>query len=126
MVRTALIYFIIGFAAAAMMLAAHGLESGPWVSRLRAVHIELLLVGWMVRLAVGVASWILPRFRAGTERGREWLAWTAFALLNAGVLSTVAGGAGVTALAGLLGRSAEALAAMTFALHAWPRIKAFG
>jgi hypothetical protein len=45
------------------------------------------------------------------------LAWIAWALLNAGVLL---GLAGVTTL---LGRLAEAGAALAFAIHAWPRIK---
>jgi hypothetical protein len=126
MVRTALVYFTLGFAAGALMLAGRGLDSGEWVSRLRPVHAEFLLLGWTVQLALGVAFWILPRFRAGPERGREGPAWAAFVLLNAGVLATTAAGFGAPPVTALLGRSAEALAAAVFALHAWPRIKAFG
>ena len=66
-------------------------------------------------------------FRSGRERGREELAWVAFALLNAGVLGTAIGGAiAAPAVVALLGRSAEGLAAAAFALHAWPRVKVFG
>ena len=98
----------------------------------------LLLCGLFVwlKIARGVAYigpvptfafWILPRFRAGPERGREWPAWLAYLLLNAGVLTaglglSIAGFAGLA----LAGRSAEGLAAVAFAFHAWPRIKPFG
>ncbi len=127
MIRTALGYFLAGFLAGAVMLAARGLDIGGWIHRLRPFHIEFLLLGWTVQLAFGVAFWILPRFRAGPERGREWLAWTAFVLLNTGVLATAAGTVGgAPAVIGLLGRSAEALAALAFAGHAWPRVKAYG
>jgi hypothetical protein len=91
------------------------------------VHIEFLLLGWTVQLAFGVAFWILPRFRFGAERGRVSLAWTAFILLNAGVLTVAAGGAaGAGTSTGVVGRCAEVLAAAAFALHAWPRVKMFG
>jgi hypothetical protein len=89
------------------------------------LHIELVLVGWTVQLALGVAFWLLPRW--GTERGNEGLAWLAYACLNVGVL-----GAGIgqwldgPAFLPLLGRLAELLAALAFALHAWPRVKPVG
>ncbi|MEO7986794.1 MAG: cbb3-type cytochrome c oxidase subunit I [Gemmatimonadales bacterium] len=127
MIRTSLLYLAAGFLAGALMLANRGVPFAEWVYRLRPVHIEFLLLGWTVQLALGMAFWILPRFRSGRERGREELAWGAFALLNAGVLGTAIGGAtGAPAIVALLGRSAEGLAALTFALHAWPRVKIFG
>lgn len=127
MIRTSLLYLVAGFLAGALMLANRGVLLGEWVDRMRPVHIEFLLLGWTVQLALGVAFWILPRFRSGPERGREELAWTAFALLNAGVLGTAIGGAtGAPGIVPLLGRGAEGLAAAVFALHAWPRVKVFG
>ena len=127
MIRVSLVYLTAGFLAGAVMLADRGISFGEWVYRLRPVHIEFLLLGWTVQLALGVAFWILPRFRSGRERGREELAWTAFALFNAGVLGTAIGGAaGAPAVVALLGRCAEGLAAAAFAVHAWPRVKVFG
>jgi cbb3-type cytochrome oxidase subunit 1 len=126
MLRAALIYLVTGYALGALMLGAGGLHLGSWTSRLRPVHLEFLLLGWTVQLALGVAYWILPRFRAGEERGGAGLAWLAFGLLNGGVLVAAGGGAVAAPAVTLGGRAAEALAAALFARHAWPRIKAFG
>ncbi|MGH7499400.1 MAG: hypothetical protein ACREL3_11190 [Gemmatimonadales bacterium] len=127
MIRASLVYLAAGFVLGALMLADRGIPLGGWVYRLRPMHIEFLLLGWTVQLAFGVAFWILPRYRSGQERGREGLAWTAFGLLNAGVLGVAIGIAiGAPLIVGLLGRCAEGLAAAVFALHAWPRVKAFG
>ena len=127
MVRTALVHLALGFAIGALLLAHRAAPLHPALLRLRPLHAELLLVGWSVQLAMGVAFWILPRFRAGPERGREWPAWVAYALINAGVLLTGVGLAWPSPdTLPLGGRSAEGLAALAFACHAWPRIKPFG
>jgi hypothetical protein len=71
---------------------------------------------------LGVAFWIFPRF--WRSRGDERAAWLAFALLNLGVW--LAGGGiflGAPGWVTLLGRLAEAGAAVAFAWHIWPRIK---
>jgi cbb3-type cytochrome oxidase subunit 1 len=127
MIRTALLHLAIGFAIGALLLAERGMALSTLIPRLRPAHAEFLLLGWTVQLAMGVAFWILPRFRSGAERGNERPAWLAYGLLNAGVVSAALGGAGF-AWAGLQlwGRCAEALAAAAFAVHAWPRVKPFG
>jgi len=127
MIRAALTYLAAGFLVGAIMLASRALPLGEWVIRLRPAHVEFLLLGWTVQLALGVAYWILPRFRTGAERGRASLAWAAFALLNTGVLAVAIGAAaGAPPVAELIGRCAEGLAAAAFAAHAWPRVKVFG
>ena len=127
MVRTALLHLLLGFAVGALLLANRGVPLNPAVPRLRPAHAELLLIGWTVQLAMGVAFWILPRFRPGPERGNERPAWAAWALLNLGVLTAATGAALLDSGAAVaLGRSAEALAAVAFAWHAWPRVKPFG
>ena len=123
--RAALLYLGAGFTLGAIMLAAPALDLPAGIFRLRPLHAEVLLIGWMVQLAFGVAYWILPRFRTGPARGSEWPAWVSLLLLNAGVL---AGGLGQ--LLGLravplAGRVAEMLAALTFAVHLWSRVGGF-
>lgn len=126
MIRTALIHLAIGFALGALLLAQRGMTPGQPIPRLRPAHIELLLLGWTVQLAMGVAFWILPRFRSGAERGDERPAWLAYGLLNAGVVVVALGGAAtVPSSFQFWGRCAEALAAGAFATHAWPRVKPF-
>jgi hypothetical protein len=120
LVRAALLALALGAALGAVLLA------DPALVRWRPLHADLLTMGWTVQLAFGVAYWILPRFRSGPERGREELAWTAFVLVNLGV---VMAGLGRSLPGGeswaLAGRVAETLAVAAFAAHAWPRIKPF-
>jgi len=127
LVRSALCYLGIGALAGAVLLVNRGVFLGERVGSLRPIHVEFLLVGWTLQLALGVAFWILPRFRAGSERGREGFVWLSYVLLNTGVLAVALGQAfELPAAVPLLGHTAEALAAAAFSLHAWPRMKAFG
>jgi hypothetical protein len=123
--RVALGYLGIGFTLGALMLAARGLAPSSTLLRLRPLHVELLLVGWMVQLALAVGYWILPR-RAGTGRGNERPAWGALLLLNVGVLSVGLGSVlAAPAFVLIAGRATELLAALGFAAHAWPRVRAY-
>ena len=121
MIRAALIALTAGAALGALLLGLPGV-----MARWRPAHAELLLMGWTVQLAFGVAYWILPRFRAGPERGRTELGWAAFVLINLGVVLVGVGrsGAGGESWA-LAGRGAEGLAAAAFAAQAWPRVKPY-
>jgi len=123
--RIALSYLGIGFTIGALMLGVRGVSASSEVLRLRPLHLELLLMGWTVQLAFGVAFWILPR-RSGLGRGNERLAWGSLLLLNLGVLIVGLGGV-LSASAGVLiaGRSAELLAGLAFAAHAWPRARRY-
>lgn len=121
-IRAALIHFLIGFTLGMILLWNKGLPLWPQVWLLLPAHIELLLLGWTVQLALGVAYWILPRFQS--SRGNTTPAWVAFVLINLGVwLVSLApylpAGDGLRAA----GRLAEGAAALAFAVHAWPRVK---
>jgi hypothetical protein len=123
MIRTALLALTAGATLGAVLLAVPGVAG---MTRWRPLHAELLLVGWTVQLAFGVAYWILPRFRSGPGRGHEALGWAAFALVNVGMLLVGVGrsvsGGEIWAFAG---RGAEGLAAAAFVAQAWPRVKPF-
>lgn len=122
MVRTALLHLLLGFTMGALLLANKGIPFYPFLWRLLPIHIELLLLGWTLQLAMGVAFWILPRF--DTTRPRAGLAWAAYLFLNLGI-GLVAASLFWASLPILLfsGRLAEVGAAVAFALHAWPRVK---
>ena len=124
MIRTALVYLVVGFGLGAVMLAYKVAPLTPvLITRLRPLHVELLTLGWTMNLALGVAYWILPRRARDGERGGETAITLASVVLNVGVLSVGFGlGSGVS-VAPLIGRLAEAAAAGTFALHAWSRVK---
>ena len=121
-VRAALVYLALGLTFGMLLLWNKGIPLDPQVWRLLPVHIEFLLIGWTVQLALGVAFWILPRWQ--TQRGDVRPAWLAFILLNFGIWCVVLGGwLALPDWVPALGRVCEAAAAGAFALHAWPRVK---
>lgn len=125
LIRTALVYLLLGFTLGGLMLWHKGLPIHPAVWLLLPAHMEFLLLGWTVQLVMGVAYWTLPR--AGTKRRKSILVWFSYGLLNAGVcLVALSGFAPATALIHLTGRLMEAGAVTAFAIHAWGRVKPFG
>jgi hypothetical protein len=127
MVRAALLHLGTGFTFGAFMLWNKGLPFEPRLALLLSPHIELVLVGWTIQFAMGVAFWIIPRFTGPQRYGRVWLAWGAFVLINAGVIMVVASYLlGALDWLTLPGRILEMLAVVLFAVHIWPRVKPFG
>jgi len=133
-VRCALAYLALGFTFGALLLFEKGVPVYPALLRLLPAHIEFVLFGWTVQLAMGIAFWILPRFGDGAMRGQrtrvvgtrgnEKVAWLAFGLLNAGIwLAGMGAALDMAPVLPLLGRACEAMAAVAFMVHAWPRIK---
>ncbi len=115
LIRTALIYLAAGFTFGALLLFHKGVPLTPSMWRLLPAHIEFVLIGWTMQLAMGVAFWILPRFARGTARGDERWVWAAYMLLNAGVLAVGLGQAfGLPASYPLLGRSCELLSVVNY------------
>lgn len=131
LIRSSLLHLAVGFFLGALILWQKGPGGMPGAWVWLPVHIHLLLVGWLVQLALGVAYWIMPRFtyhdqaeRVQQARGRTLLAWASFLLLNASTLVAAATplvGRGALATSGVL----AVLAGLAFVLHLWPRIKPF-
>lgn len=130
MIRTALLWLGLGYTLGGLMLSNKGV---PWLASLwilRSMHVHILMIGWTVQCACGVAFWILPRLDAAGSRGDERSVWLCFVLLNAGVLTAVLyvllqmlhiDMLWLQALAGVL----YACAALAFAHNAWPRVLPF-
>ena len=126
-VRAALLYLGVGFLIGALMLFEKGVPLHLASLRMLPLHVEFVLIGWTLQLAMGVAFWILPRFGREPRYGNQRLGWLAVALLNIGVLSAgIAQWLSAPPLIVLLGRVFELLAVICFALHAWPRVKPVG
>ena len=123
MIRAALHYLGTGFLFGGLLLFNKGVPFAPIIWRLLSVHVELLLFGWMMQLAMGVAFWIVPRFSTPPRYGRVWLAALACALLNSGVLVSAAGQWSGSDLLQLGGRASILLAGVCFVFHILPRIK---
>ena len=123
-VRTSLLYLLAGFIFGSLMLAQKGVSYYPPIWAVLPMHMEFLVVGWLVQFAMGVAFWILPRHGRGRPRGDERLILAAFIVLNAGVL--LAASALVLPKALLAGRTLEAAAMLLFVLGSWGRVKPHG
>jgi hypothetical protein len=127
MVRAALLHMGVGFSLGAILLWNKGAPFAPQAWRLLNPHIEMLLIGWTLQLAMGVAYWILPRFPGERRYGRAWLGWLALLLINTGVILTaVSHWQGADWNAGLLiGYGFKLTAVAAYVLLMWPRVKPF-
>ncbi len=123
-VRASLIYLLAGFTFGALMLAQDGISYYPAIMIVLPIHMEFLLVGWLIQLAMGVAFWIFPRYISGPPRGDVRLVWAAFILLNAGILLAAFQIWFVPAL--LVGQIAEVMAILLFITGLWRRVKPHG
>ena len=128
MIRLAFLNCWLGMSLASFILAAKGqpdLFTGRVWQWLPA-HVNLLLVGWMLQLSMGVAYWILPRLPwTLTKRGRVEFAIVAAFALNGGVW-IFSGGYILFPFSiwlPLLGLALQFLGVWAFIIHALPRIR---
>lgn len=91
LIKASLLHLAVGVTIGGLILGAKGFPvTLGWAWQLLPAHIQVMIGGWLIQLALGMAYWILPRLdRAGT-RGRPAWAWASFAVLNTGVISTAA------------------------------------
>jgi len=127
-IKVSLIYLLIGFTLGALLLAHKGIPYASELWNLLAIHVEAVLLGWILHLAMGVAYWMFPRFNPSTtgknQRGNIKAAWSALILLNAGILVYSASiGLGQYTWGPLVGRSLEVAGVIAFVLNLWPRTK---
>ncbi|MFU8806422.1 MAG: hypothetical protein ACNA8W_21600 [Bradymonadaceae bacterium] len=125
--RLALVYLGLGFTAGALALINKGIVLSPWIFHAMPLHRDLMIYGWTLHLIVGVAYWILPTFGSRKNRGREGFALASVIQLSA---ATIIGSfAALPATPPVFATVAAVLAAtgvLSFAVHLWPRVKAFG
>ena len=145
-VKASIICLCLGAILGALLFINRLVPLGPRVAALRVSHIQLLIVGWLTQLILGVAWWLFPPLKTGllsgdpararrgqAQRGSEPLLWATFVCLNAGVLlrslfeplfiwtqvplfSMLAGMSGILLL----------VAAGAFAANMWGRLRALG
>jgi hypothetical protein len=104
------------------------------IGALRLTHVHLLLVGWLVQFACGVAFWILPRLDASGTRGDERLVWLCYGALNGGVvlaalhdpLIAAVGATHAAQTASVIAGVLYVVAITAFVAHAAPRVVPFG
>jgi len=121
-----LIYLAVGFTLGALLLANKGVPLYPVFWSLLPAHMEFLLMGWVVQLALGMAFWILPRFPQGAPRGNEQLIWLAFILINLGIWIVAVQAVVILPWLILSGRIIEIGGVLSFVIGSWRRVKAVG
>lgn len=132
MVRSSLAWLLAGYTIAGLLLINKALNLYEPIWSLRATHIWMLLLGWLVQLSAGVMVWIMPRLVATRDRGDLRPIWVMYFALNAGMLlaalqpplsrfinPTVL--AWMAPLAGVL----LVVAVLSFVVHIWRRIRPF-
>lgn len=125
MVRAALLWQALGVTFGGLMLVGKALPLPAWVAALRGGHVHVLLVGWLIQFACGVAFWILPRLDAAGDRGDERPAWAAALALNLGVVLALYGVATGAEWATIAAGALYAAGGIAFVTHAWPRVVPF-
>jgi len=125
-VRLSLIHLSFGFTIGGLILINKGIPFAPWIWNLLPAHMEFLLPGWLVQLAMGVAFWLLPRFRSGPPRGNANFVWSALVLLNVGIVMVAIQPFVSMGWLALTGRFLETFSVLLFVLASWRRIKPMG
>lgn len=126
MVRSSLVCMGVGFLFGSLILHHKGIPIYLWSWRLLPPHIELMIFGWTVQLAMGVGFWILPRFPRGDRYGNTPLAWIAFVLFDVGMLTSAWAGFAAVDVVQAAGRGVMLVAVVLYLWVMTPRIRAFG
>lgn len=120
LVRASLLHLAVGAILGALYLIWKATLWPQFIATHLGVHQELMLIGFLVQLVIGVAWWILPRPEQGELNNGG--AWLCFVLINAGVLLAAAGTSpSWPPLLILAGRICESGAVALFAVLAWNR-----
>lgn len=120
-IRTALVYLLIGVTLGTWMLIGKAFGNYDSYAYL-GVHMEVLLVGWFFQLVLGVSYWILPRRLADNIRVRPELAWGAYVMVNAGIITVSIASIRDDPTGLFFGRLMELLAAIMYVIHIRPRL----
>lgn len=132
-IKTALVYGCIGLLLNTLSVINSVWWRQPLLGAIQPTAIHLIVVGWLTQLIVGVALWMFPVWSKAQPRGPEWLGWTCYGLLNAGLLLRIIAEPlnaqratpAVTVL--LLSSAALQVAALwLFAALIWRRVRAKG
>ena len=128
-VKTSFVFLLLGLAVGGYVAIEVNLlgRAVPWP--LITAHTHLLLVGFMLMLVFGVATWMFPRPARDDARYRPGLAWLVYWLLTVstavralGELAAAVTGSRGSPLAGL-GGLGQVAAAMLFVVNMWTRVR---
>lgn len=85
-IKIGLLYFALGLSMGVVLLAQPVMNWSPNLQVLRPVYLHFLFIGWVTQVIMGVGYWMFPKESKEKPRGREWLGWLVFIMLNLGML----------------------------------------
>jgi hypothetical protein len=128
-VKTSFAFLLIGLVVGGYVTVVVNLagRAVPWP--LITAHVHLLLVGFLLTLVFGIATWMFPRPARDDARYRPWLAWLVYGLLTGStvirtvgeIIAAVAGTRGSTLAA--LGGLGQLAAGVLFVVNMWTRVR---
>jgi cbb3-type cytochrome oxidase subunit 1 len=129
-VKTSFVFLLLGLALGTWITVEVNLfgRGVPWP--LVTAHVHLVLVGFVLMIVFGVATWMFPRPGREDRAYRPWLAEVVYWVLTLATVTRTLGELG-SAAAGLRGGSALAalgglgqlLAAVLFVANMWVRVR---
>lgn len=129
-IKTSLLCLIAALCCGLLLALRPMLAMPLLVAGLTPIYFHLLMVGWVTQIIMGVAYWMFPKRSKARPRGSSLLGWSAYALLNAGLLLRVVAEPAQMVQARqiwgwLLAASAllQCLGGFAFVINTWPRIK---
>lgn len=129
LIKTSLIYLVLALLLGTVLVVAPALHIDIPVG-LTPLFFHLFMVGWVAQLIFGVAVWMFPKFTMQQPRGNEKLLWTAYSLLNLGLVLRLIGeplqSAAPSPVWGwflVVSAFVQWLAGLGFAWNFWSRVK---
>lgn len=129
-IKTSFVYLIAALIVGLLMAAGSVFDLPFSVSGLNAVYFQLFMTGWITQLIFGVANWMFPVYSREAPRRSPTLGWMTYGFLNTGLILRLASEplafSGDARIWGLLlgsGSILQWLAALTFVVNTWNRVK---
>lgn len=129
-IKTALLYLALALVLGVLLAARTAFDLPAEFAALSPVFFHVFMVGWAAQLIFGMLFWMLPKYSKERPRGNEHLAWSAYILINVGLILRMAGEPlnawqADWGLGWLLAVSAvlQLIGGWAFILNAWPRVK---
>lgn len=127
--KTGLVYLVVALLVGVLLLARPIWPLPAVVAGFGPVYFHLFMVGWVTQLIFGIVYWLFPRYSKEQPRGRVWLGWATYVLLNTGLLLRVIGEPLNALEPGviwgqllLVSALLQWLSALAFVANTWPRI----
>lgn len=126
-IKAGIIYFVVGIFLA-LFAEIPTVQTGPL---LLPVYWHMLVMGWITQLIMGVSIWMFPRKHRDKKKRESILTWSAFWLLNSGlvlrfttepILPLFSENSAISIIV-VISAVLQVLAIIVYILEIWPRLQ---